>query len=165
MRMKLIFYNIFLLIICSCLLTSCWGLFYEQHIIDSYYLIAVDGTEDLCIACSTDNGKSYYSYVIPSTVYAVGYNDDFIIAKQHPCVFSFPPDTSIANYFIIPLKNKIGDNYSHNIIGSLTLEEFVQKRKELSIPEDLLFSIEMDKETNMNISPARLRRILAKQAK
>jgi hypothetical protein len=111
---------------------------YEEQIQDYYYLIAVDDEKYMDI--SYNNGGGTFS-VIPSTVFAVGYNENFIIAKQHPCYFAEPIDKTITHYYIIPIKN----NPNNNAIGPLTLEQFYEKRKELNVPDSVKFTKEFEK--------------------
>jgi hypothetical protein len=72
----------------------------------------------------------------------VGNLNDFIIVKQHPA--SHPTyetvNKNIANYYIVPLKFKVHHSPDENRIGPLSEEEFLKKRKELNIPDDLVFS-------------------------
>ncbi len=125
-------------------LNACQAFFYEEHIIGNYYLVAVDGDEDMCISYQVEDQKMYGEIIIPSTVFAVGYDEDFIIVKQHP--MNFPDvDKSITNYFIIPVKNKIHKTLELNKIGPLSLEEFNKKRNELNIPQELAFTLVFDK--------------------
>jgi hypothetical protein len=133
-------------------------------------------------------GKQYGGVaIIPETVFAVGYNDDFIIAKQHPNnddtiswnninehetweLDSIPsdtlsnqhsyvkingkwhgisngrnrhdelyPDKKVTNYYIIDIRTK------ENIYKFISEDAYNLKRKELGIPNDLIFSI-VDKE-------------------
>jgi hypothetical protein len=126
--------------LCTVLLSSCgYGLAYEEHITGIYYLTAADSEEDISLSCL--QGKGFYCDIISSTVYAVGHNNDFIIAKQHPHQFAEPIDKSVTNYYIIPLKNKVSEFPYDNKIGPLTLEQFNKKRKELNMPKGLIFTI------------------------
>ena len=123
-------------------ITSCWyqGLAYKEQIQDYYYLIATDDEKYMSIAYN-DYGGSAYLNIIPSTVFAVGYNENFIIAKRHPSQFSEPINKNITNYYIIPIKN----NPNNNAIGPLSLEQFYEKRKELNVPDSVKFTKEFEK--------------------
>jgi hypothetical protein len=64
-------------------MTSCFRFFvHEKHLIGNYYFIAVDTDKDMNLSYKLENGD--YMGVAGSTVFAAGYNDDFIIVKQHP---------------------------------------------------------------------------------
>ena len=120
-------------------IVGCKGLS-SKKITDNYFLIAMDyEKEKTNLSYKISSGD--YIGVITSTVFAVGYNEDFIIAKQHPRKFPNPPDKSITNYFIIPIKDKVRQSPDDNKIGPLTESEFKEKRKELGIPDEVTFSI------------------------
>ena len=73
--------------------------------------------------------------LIEEYVFAVGHNEDYIIAKQHPTSGfenGFEINTKITTYFIIDMNRKTlkkGDK----IIGPLKEIEFNKLRKELRI--------------------------------
>lgn len=81
--------------------------------------------------------------VINPTVFAVGYNEDFIIAKQHPND-NFEVDRTVTNYFIIPIKYKISESPEENKIGPLNEEKFDEKCRELRISGVIDFTIIFD---------------------
>ncbi|MDR2809097.1 MAG: DUF3997 domain-containing protein [Tannerellaceae bacterium] len=92
---------------------------------------------DLCY--KLENGD--YIGVAGSTVFAAGYNDDFIIVKQHPLsCLTMNVNRNVTNYYIIPLKYKVHDWPYENRIGPLSEKEFQAKRKELKIPDSLTFT-------------------------
>lgn len=76
-------------------------------------------------------------------IYSVGYNSDYIIAKQHPQKGDFysEPDYSITNYFIIDIEEN-NKGYKQGVIGPLTKEQFDSKMDELGISEKIKFTIE-----------------------
>ena len=125
------------------LLTSCNGISVE-HLTDNYYLTKMD-YEANNRSLSYKLGKGSYLGVVNATIFAVGYNDDFIIVKQHPRSFPNPPDTNMTNYYVVPLKFKVNHWADENKFGPLTLEEFLIKRKELEISDDLEFSVVFQK--------------------
>jgi hypothetical protein len=74
--------------------------------------------------------------LIPETVYAVGWNSDFIIAKQHP---HDPPDgtgpnKSQTNFYIL----RVVDG---KLFGPLSEEKFNLERSSQNLPDDLQFSL------------------------
>jgi hypothetical protein len=80
MKLKLIFK----LLMFSVLTTSCLDDETNTTLVtNDYYLNWTYEKSNQFLMKSTDEGKSG-SIVIPETVFAVGYNEDFIIAKQHP---------------------------------------------------------------------------------
>ena len=115
------------------LLSCSLGMDIERNIVGNYYLTAPDDDEQLGLTYRYPGDENGYGGIIEQTVFAVGFNKQFIIAKQHP------PNKEITNYFILPYNlNKEPKN--EDLIGPLTLKEFEQKKKELKI-ENLDFTI------------------------
>lgn len=117
-------------------LSSClFDYSYTKQITGPYELSAVDEKEAMSIYAD-DKGVSGIG-IIGRTVFAIGYNEDYIIAKQHP-----DNDKSIINYYIIPLKYNVNrvSSIDENKIGPLTSMQFDLKRKELKI-DQVKFSI------------------------
>ena len=83
--MKRILYFTFSIFSILTVFTSCWWQSEgnSTKITGNYYLHWVDDKSDQSILRSSGDGKSGFIQV-PETVYAVGYNDSYIIAKQHP---------------------------------------------------------------------------------
>lgn len=134
--MKKITFNLFILL----LFASCMGLAIKEKLIDNYYLIASDDINglDLCYHESSDGDN--YNGIIEATVFAVGYNKDYMIVKQHPRIFPNPPDKKITNYYILPLKKEMDWKTKNGLIGPLNLMQFNEKRKELNIPDNVTFT-------------------------
>jgi hypothetical protein len=122
------------------LFSGCIGFSTKEKIINNYYLIATDSEEQLSLSYCDPNDKNGCIGIIGATVFSVGYNDTYIIAKQHPS-----NNRSITNYFLLPINNKDrhwGDNFG--LIGPLTVDQFNEKKKELNISESLKFTIVKD---------------------
>lgn len=108
---------------------------HNEKLIGRFYLLAMDDMNDMTV-CHLDS--IYRIGIVPPTVFAVGFNDNYILVKQHP--EKFPEiDKSITNYYIIPIKNVQYYN-EKDIIGPMTKEQFKNKRKELKIPDALSFT-------------------------
>jgi hypothetical protein len=121
----------FLLILQSCYFGA--GLV-EKEITDDYFLFANNSLDEMSIWF---NAEKYSNRLIVSeTVFALGENGDFIIAKSHPKNINKGIDRSVTYYHIIEV-NKKDPEQSPN----LTLEQFENKRKVLNIPNDLDFDI------------------------
>jgi hypothetical protein len=105
-----------------------------RQITGDYFLIAIDSEEQLALSWQDPHGSMYFP-IVESTVFAVGYDENYIVAKQHPKDL-----IDITNYFILPIKNVAADTSINGLIGPLTLHEFEQKRKELNL-EQLKFTI------------------------
>ena len=113
------------------------GCDYRKDINSDYHLGCSD--EEITMALYITIGD-YKTEVVNSTVFAVGYNEDFIIAKQHPRYLWYS-DKSRTNYFIIPLTEPVSRSKTHNVIGPLSKDKFDSKNIELGIDKDLPFSI------------------------
>lgn len=127
---------IFLIIIFSC--DSSFR--YKENIIGNYYLVALELNEDMSLSYKVNEEDDAFVGIVNPTVFALGYNKDYIIVKQHPEKKPFVPDKTITNYFIVPLNNKVSKSVEKNIIGPLSNEEFKNKRKELGVSSDLTFT-------------------------
>ena len=129
---------IFSLIIC---VLSCGGsLDVEEHLFDKYYLIATDTKEDLNLSYHESTDNPNYGTIIKATVFAIGYNDKYILIKQHPRNFPDPPNRKITNYYIIPVKKKFNWKSMNGLLGPMTLNQFIEKKKELHISDSLTFN-------------------------
>jgi hypothetical protein len=126
-NIKILICYVFLIIIAQ----GCQIGDYEQKINGDYYLSALDSKQNMEIVYI--DKQSYMFSVIGATVFSIGSNDEFIIAKQHPKKFPNKSNKSITNYFIIPIKNKKSDIIEKNIIGPLTEIQFKNQKKNLNI--------------------------------
>jgi hypothetical protein len=115
-------------------MASCMGVAIKEHIVNDYFLIATDLPNDCDFTYqdSPPDGNTFV-VIVPATVFAVGFNNQYLIVKQHPRVFPDPPNKKVTNYYIIPNHKTIPPNIDKEVIGPLTLEQFNQKRKELNI--------------------------------
>ena len=118
------------------LLSSCTPSFVDLG--GGYHLSAIDVPEDMSLGCN-DMGNSIG--VVDNTVFAAGFDDHFIIIKQHPRQFPQKPDKSVTNYYIILKENPNNLPCYENKIGSLNEEQFIQRRIDYGIPENLEFTI------------------------
>ncbi|WP_092447530.1 DUF3997 domain-containing protein [Winogradskyella sediminis] len=129
--MKKILGIAFLLILQSCYFGA--GLV-EKEITDDYWLFANNTLDEMSIWFNAE--KYSNRLIVPETVFALGENGDFIIAKSHPKNLESGIDKSVTYYHIIEVDKK-----SPEQSPNLTLEQFENKRKELNIPNDLDFDI------------------------
>jgi len=161
---KQIFFILTIVTLCSCGQPAV-----HKHLTDEFYLTAPDLIEQLSVSYHY-SGATYFN-LVNETVVGVGFNDNFIIAKQRP------NDTDTILYYIIDINEikkerekfvsktdtiKYHSNYK-DIHGSdslgpeqiqisiskfspktaepLTLESFKIKRLQLNIPDNLGFTI------------------------
>lgn len=64
------------------LMQSC-GFVYKQHLTGNYYLIAVDTKDDMDVCYHRQTDDALYIGITGASVYAVGYDDDFILVKAY----------------------------------------------------------------------------------
>lgn len=125
-----------------CLLSGCiggLGFVTEDHILGNYYLVAPDDDIQLSLSYHEPSDGDNYGTFIIGTVFAVGYNEKYIIVKQHP-----NNNRNVTNYFILPLIKGFNWRTNNGLLGPLTLDQFNEKRKELNIPDSLKFTIVKD---------------------
>lgn len=136
-----------LIIIFITSLTSCYFGANESggKITQNFHLIGWD-EKDWQIVYSKTNKDIYNpeKIIIQHDVFAVGHNDNFIIAKQHPCRNTEPhlidfdslsANKIITNYYIIDIHNKNSNKYQiHQYKNEL---EFKKGRIALGVPKDL----------------------------
>ncbi len=137
---KLIMKNIILCFGVILTLANCTSFVVKKNVIANYYLIASDVPEDMILSYYAPNAGDNYEEIIPSTLYAVGYNTKYIIAKQHPRTFPKPADTTIINYYIVPIKANSNTSMKETVIGPLTVDKFNEKCKALNISKELTFT-------------------------
>jgi len=102
---------------------------YHEKIIGNYEIEWVDLEGNQNISKAIDGCSGCYSVIIDNYVYAVGHNQDFIIAKQHAGT-----DKNITHYYIINLtQNK--DKYRDGVTGPVMKEVFDSLRRRLNISD------------------------------
>ena len=107
------------------------GPIYEEDLVNGYAVWALDVMQDAAIVLK-DKGGSGGTVVVPHMVFAYGWNDDFIIAKQHPEKKDRKVDISITYWYIIEVA-------SGDVHGPLNEDEFDKLRTELNVPSELSF--------------------------
>jgi len=107
------------------------GRAYEEDLSNGYAVWAADVIEDAVIVRKKDKEHSYSTRVVQPTVFAYGWNDDFIIAKQHPNK-DRKVDTSLTYWYIVEVA-------SGDVHGPLSEDEFDKLRIKLKVPPDLSF--------------------------
>ncbi len=102
----------------------------SDRITGKYVVIWVNLPENQSISEQWSSSGS--SQVVPEYVFAVGHNDDFIVAKQHPVSGDYEIDTKTTNYFIVDMKRNVLTKGS-NVFGPLKINQFDSLRKILQI--------------------------------
>jgi hypothetical protein len=132
-------YRFIFLIFISIGLTSCFGLFDHgsDKIVGRYIVLWIDLQENQTISEQDEIDSPNSSTVIPEYVFAVGHNQDFIIAKQHPTNGfdgGYEVDTKTTNYYIVDVNRKILKT-GKNVFGPLDINKFDSIRTVLRINE------------------------------
>lgn len=104
----------------------------EQNLTDKYWLLAINTMDEMSIWYDSD-------LIIDETVFAVGYNDKFIIAKKHPKDLENGINKNVTYYYIIEINKDLKNE--HKPSSPLTLKQFEHKRKQLNIANKLDFTI------------------------
>ena len=132
-------YRFIFLIFLSIGLTSCFGLFDHgsDKIVGRYIVLWIDLQENQTISEQDEIDSPNSSTVIPEYVFAVGHNQDFIIAKQKPnngFDGGYEVDTKTTNYYIVDVNRKILKT-GKNVFGPLDINKFDSIRTVLRINE------------------------------
>src|ERR1035437_3702021 len=97
--------HIIIIILLFSILSGCQYGMHKEKIIDQYYLTYDDFESDLSL--SYDLGDGSFIGVVNYAVFAVGYNSNFIIVKNHPFVEPDSINRTVTNYFIIQIDRNI----------------------------------------------------------
>ena len=108
------------------------GPIYEEDLGNGYVVRAEDVMRDARIVRKDPNRASGFVRVVPPTVFAYGWNDDFILAKRHPVKEIRKVDTSITYWYIVEVA-------SGNVHGPLSEGEFNKLKTKLKVPAEISF--------------------------
>ena len=122
-------HNVFAtLILLACVLLSGCGFVHDEHITGPYRLIAVDVDEQMSISYDLGDGSAVGR--INETVFAYGYDNQYIVAMQHP-----EGNRSITNYFYLDMaKDSKYADPAVSVTGPLSKENFEAESKRLDLP-------------------------------
>ncbi len=109
-------------------LCGCGPFSQESGLVKDYKLFSLESLYDTNLVKGTVGGVE--KEVIPCYVFAVGWNDDFIIAKRNP---QHLKQKKIEWYIVETANNMVHGPYNE--------QEFRVKRNELGVPVDLSFTI------------------------
>jgi hypothetical protein len=113
----------------------------SNRIIGKYIVVWIDVPENQSISEEVEMNSPNSTTVVPEYVYALGHNNNYIIAKQHPTSSfdgGFAIDTKTTNYFIVDINRKTLKR-NDKVFGPLKQREFDSLRSVLKIE-----SIEFD---------------------
>lgn len=110
------------------------GMVYEEDLVNGYAVWATDVMAQAKIVKKYKkiSSTTFFTSVVPATVYAYGWNDDFIIAKQHPRKKDRKVDTNLTYWYIVEVA-------SGNVHGPLSEDEFNKLRTKLKVPAEISF--------------------------
>lgn len=114
---------------CCC----CCSIPYIPPKITGKYLLYNDGElsgYSIATSCGWTGSGWLYEVVVPNEVVEIGWNDEFVLAKQHPRDYPEPADTAITNWYII-------DVTTDKVYGPLSYEQFLEKKLELSVSSEI----------------------------
>ncbi len=105
------------------------GFVHDEHLTGPYRLVAVDTPEEMSICYTLEKNDCIGR--IPDTVFSVGWNERFIIAKQHPS-----NNKATTNYFILEIArdSKFAEP-NESVTGPLSKSEFEEKLISLGSPQ------------------------------
>ena len=110
------------------ILSGC-GFVHDERLTGDYRLIAVDVMEQMSVSLSLPGGSAIGR--INETVFAVGWNDRYIVAKQHPA-----NNRSITHFYYLDIsRDSTYAEPSQSVTGPLTEAEFAQRKAELKLPD------------------------------
>ncbi len=94
-----------------------------------YALLWIDTPDN--VSLSYDLGSGSWVGRVEPKVFAVGANDQYIVAKQHPT-----QNKLIVDYYIVLRgEDSMSADSKKVVLGPLTTEEFDLKSKELNLPQ------------------------------
>lgn len=134
-----------LLLLLLPLMQGC-GFAYKRHLTGNYYLIAVDTKDDMDVCYHQQKDDVLYTGITEARVYAVGYDDNFILVKAYRALtdsmgIPLPQyDKNSTEYYIIPVNNaQEAWEAQENKFGAFSKKNFEVKRKELGVSDDITF--------------------------
>ena len=112
----------------ACLLLVGCGFVCDERIDGPYHLNAVDVEDQMSVSYSLPGGDSIGR--ISSTVFAVGKNKDFLVAKRHP-----NGDRTITEfYYLIRANDSAYAEPTKSVRGPFTEKEFKEAAIRLGLP-------------------------------
>lgn len=101
----------------------------ESNVDGPYYLVAIDAPNDMSVSYRV--GQGGYVERIPPTVFAVGWNQEYLVAKRHPNGHS-----SVTQYYY--LIRGLDSMYAEprvSVRGPLSKQEFELVKRENDLPD------------------------------
>jgi hypothetical protein len=112
-----------------------FGFAYQKKLSGKYGLVAVDELHQMEVAEMLPSGDAIG--VIPATVFAVGWDEHFIIAKQHPMDADHHTDSLVTKFYIL----QVSDG---TLFGPFDEPAFNAERVKRAVSEGLSFTLVFD---------------------
>lgn len=110
------------------LLSGC-GLIHDDHLVGRYHLMAENVPEQMKVSYYFPHEEGWIGR-IPETVFAVGWDKDYIVAKQHP-----KNNRRVTHFYYLDITRDSADaGLRASVTGPLTEAEFIRKQAELHLP-------------------------------
>ncbi|MCC7521730.1 MAG: DUF3997 domain-containing protein [Flavobacteriaceae bacterium] len=108
----------------------------EENLTEDYSLFANNSMDEMSIWHHTAEYQN--DLIVEETVFAVGYDDEFIIAKSHPKDSINRVNKKVTYYHIIKVDNNSKKEYTEST--KLTSTQFEVRKRQLKVPNDLKFT-------------------------
>ncbi|HXC56001.1 MAG TPA: hypothetical protein VNU97_11955 [Rhizomicrobium sp.] len=122
---------------CVLAISGC-GFVDDETLVGPYKLVAVDVREDMSLCWQSLDGKVCEGIVGP-TLFAAGFNDDYVVAAVHPSVFPKPPNKSVTQYYyVIRDRRNEGKDFGpppKNVKGPFNARDYATERARLHLPD------------------------------
>lgn len=104
------------------------GFVHDEKIVGHYHLVAVDIDAEMSVCYELNTGSCIGR--IPGTVFAVGADAHYIVAKQHP-----GNDRTVVQYFILQMdKDNELSSPEASVVGPLSEAQYNQQARALRLP-------------------------------
>jgi len=99
-----------------------------------FVLIAIDTEAQM--ALDFDSHGSGLITLVGPTVFSVGANERFIVAKQHPCADDEHFERTVTNYYVVDrmTQRRSGERWTIDVDGPFTKNEFDSLAQALPLP-------------------------------
>ena len=123
-----------LLLIAGC--TLFWSIGQDETLDGPYRLSTIDVDEDMSICWSGPDGICIGDGLPGPTVFAAGYNKDYLVAAVHPTKFPGPMDRSITQYYYVTRSPDEAQKLPYSgIKGPFDQATYNREKARLHLPE------------------------------
>jgi hypothetical protein len=102
---------------------------HRERLVGPYELVAIDTEDQMHVAYDLGNGDSIGR--IPETVFSVGFNNRYLVAKQHP-----NGNRAVTAYWYLEIdRDKKYADPKESVRGPMVLKEFEREKVQKGLPE------------------------------